>query len=171
MVVTELGNLIPFGFSQHHVLLISGLVVAFKQRGKKQGRLTLAHQQTTRDSNPPCLTEARHCRSREKGTKPKASRMQRPGRPSDTLARRLIRRQQHAARRQYRQETAQYSRNATEQSAAKGPRRSLRIQWQRDNGEWIAAGLGPWYTLRLFGEADLYHCDLPPKEYQTVVGQ
>ena len=31
-VVTELGNLIPFGFSQHHVSLISGLVVAFKQR-------------------------------------------------------------------------------------------------------------------------------------------
>ena len=62
-VVTELGNLIPFGFSQHHVSLIAGLVVAFKQRSKKQGRLTLAHQQTTRDSNHPRLTEARHCRN------------------------------------------------------------------------------------------------------------
>ena len=58
------------------------------------------------------------------------------------------------------------------------PRRSLQIQWQRDNAQSIQQRGGPWYTLILYGEDDYwvnggpspvgYHCllSLPtPRAY------
>ncbi len=40
--------------------------------------------------------------------------------------------------------------------ALRGPRRSLRIQWQRDNAESIQYRGGPWYTLILYEENDYW---------------
>jgi hypothetical protein len=36
------------------------------------------------------------------------------------------------------------------------PRRSLQIQWQRDNAQSIQQRGGPWYTLILYGEDDYW---------------
>ena len=91
------------------------------------------------------------------------------GRPRETAAQRIIRRRQREAQGRQLQATAQHLRNATARLVAQGPRRSLRIEWRRDNRDLIAAGQGPIYALILFGE-DKYDLDDPPPDgYQIVV--
>jgi hypothetical protein len=47
---------------------------------------------------------------------------------------------------------AHHLREVAAHLALRGPMRSLRIQWQRDNAKSIQHGGGPWYTLILYGE-------------------
>jgi len=91
------------------------------------------------------------------------------GRPKETVAQRLIRQHQHATCQRQLQETAQHLRNAAARVATQGPRRSLRIEWRRDNADLIAAGYGPGYTIILFGEEEYRLDDPPPDGYSTVV--
>ena len=91
------------------------------------------------------------------------------GRPRETAAQQIICHQQHKAHRRQLQATAQHLRITAARLAAQGPRRSLHIEWQQDNGDLIAAGQGPIYALILFGE-DKYDLDDPPPDgYQIVV--
>jgi hypothetical protein len=51
---------------------------------------------------------------------------------------------------------ARHLREVAAHLALRGLRRSLRIQWQRDNAESIQYRGGPWYTLILYGENDYW---------------
>ena len=94
--------------------------------------------------------------------------MPRRGCSKETLAQRLIRRRQRTTRRRQLQETAQHLRNAAARVATQGRRRSLCIEWRRDNADLIAVGYGPGYTLILFGEEE-YRLDDPPSDGYSIV--
>jgi len=73
--------------------------------------------------------------------------------------RRLSRRTQQLRRRQRRAEriarraaAARHLREVAARDAARGPRRSLRLQCANDNASYIANGEGPYYSVILFGE-------------------
>ena len=94
------------------------------------------------------------------------------GRPRD--AQRLARKALREQRRRHRQFIANYLRDVTK--AAKDrqehqgiPRRSLRLEWIRDNQDLIAEGYGPDYTLVLFGEPEFDYTDPPPDGYTIIV--
>ena len=96
--------------------------------------------------------------------------MRNRGRPRKTAAQQIICRQQREAQWRQLQATAQHLQNAAARLAAQGPRRSLRIEWRRDNRDLIAAGQAPWYQLALFGEEDYYRQGFPPDGYRIIVG-
>ena len=49
------------------------------------------------------------------------------------------------------------------------PRRSLRIQWKKDNAAAIRDSGGPWYTLILFGEEDYWANGGPSPAGHSIV--
>ena len=101
--------------------------------------------------------------------------MPRPrGRPRDTPATRSARRALREHRRRHNKYIADYLRNVARAEQVRRerygtPRRSLRLEWIRDNQDIIAEGHGPDYTLVLFGERDFDLNDPPPDGYTIVV--
>jgi len=57
---------------------------------------------------------------------------------------------------------AGHLRAAAKDVAARGPRRSLRIQYLVDNVHLLHQGRRPWYHLILFGEPGYFQADKPP---------
>lgn len=101
--------------------------------------------------------------------------MPRPrGRPRDTPAQRLKRQGLREQRRRHRQFVAKYLRDVAKEAEDRReqqgiPRRSLRLEWLKDNKDLIAAGQEPDYTLVLFGEPDFDLVDPPPDGYSIIV--
>ena len=96
------------------------------------------------------------------------------GRPRDSPATRLARRALREQRRRQKQAIADYLRTVARAEQARReregtPRRSLRIEWIRDNHDLIAEGYGPDYTLVLFGEPEFDYDDPPPDGYTIIV--
>ena len=72
--------------------------------------------------------------------------------------------------RRRRSKAAAHLRAAAERLAARGPRRSLRIEWLWYNAPYLASGQAPWYRYVLFGEDDFAQYEFPPVGYRLVVG-
>ena len=61
-------------------------------------------------------------------------------------------------------------RAAAKAVAARGPQRSLRIQYLVDNALLLHQGRRPWYRLVLFGEPEYFQDDeTPPDGYFIIV--
>lgn len=93
------------------------------------------------------------------------------GRPRESPSQRTRRRLQRDASRRWRQQIAQYLRDAAAATltAAEGKRRSLRLQWLEDNKARRDEGDEPLYSLVLFGEEDFDLDELPPLGYSIIV--
>ena len=75
-----------------------------------------------------------------------------PSQPRSTPADRARRLCLQNARRLRLDFEGSHLRAAAEDVAARGPRRSLRIQYLADNAPLLHQGWRPWYCLVLFGE-------------------
>ena len=94
-----------------------------------------------------------------------------PGHPRSTPADRARRlRLRHACRLRLNFEGS-YLRAAADDVAARGPRRSLRIQSLADNAPFLRQGRRPWYHLVLFSEPGFFQDDKepPPDGYVIIV--
>jgi hypothetical protein len=93
-----------------------------------------------------------------------------PGRPCSTPADRARRLRLRNARRLHLRFEGSHLRAATEAVAARGPRRSLRIQYLVDNAPPLHQGRRPWYRLVLFGEPEYFQDnETPPDSYFIIV--
>ncbi len=85
-----------------------------------------------------------------------------PGCPRSTLADR-VRRLRHRNARWLRLDfEGSHLRAAAADIAARGPRRSLRIQHLANNAPLLLQGQSPWYQLVLFGKPGYFVDDEPP---------
>ncbi len=93
-----------------------------------------------------------------------------PGRPCSTPADRARRLRLRNARRLRLRFEGSHLRAAAEAVAARGPRRSLRIQYLVDNASLLHQGRRPWYCLVLFGKPEYFQEDkTPPNGYFIIV--
>jgi hypothetical protein len=53
---------------------------------------------------------------------------------------------------------------------ARGPRRSLHIEWRWYNVPYLASSQAPWYQYVLFGEDEFAQFNFPPEGYRIIVG-
>jgi hypothetical protein len=80
-----------------------------------------------------------------------------------------LQRQQRIQRAVRLRSDARHLREVVAHLALRGLRRSLRIQWQRDNAKSIQYRGGPWYTLILYGENDYWVNGGPSLEGHNIV--
>ena len=92
-----------------------------------------------------------------------------PGRPQSTQADRARRRGLRNARWICLEFEAAHLRLAAEDVAARGPRRSLRLQYLADNAVLLHQGLPPFYQLILYGEPGYFVDNVPPPPEGYVV--
>ena len=93
-----------------------------------------------------------------------------PGRPRSTPADRARRLRLRHARRLHLHFEGSHLRAVAEAVAARGPRRSVRIQYLVDNAPLLRQGRCPWYRLVLFGEPGYSQDDeTPPDGYFIIV--
>ena len=92
-----------------------------------------------------------------------------PGRPRSTPAARHARFAQRTARLVLHDAQAAHLRATAALVALPGPRRSLWVQYLRDNTDLLCHGEEPFYCFIPFGEAGYWDAGAPPDGYRTVV--